>query len=399
MPVQTAPAPPTAPSVTVPSERLRALDVFRGATILGMILVNNPGTWAHIYPPLRHAAWHGWTPTDLIFPFFLFIVGVAIPLAYAKRLRKGIPEGTLVIKATKRAAILFGLGLFMAAYPFVTFEPTIALRDLGTLRIMGVLQRIAVCYLLASLFYLYTSPRTWMGATAAILLGYWALLALVPVPGFGAGQLDVPEGTLAAYLDRMLLGTGHLWVGANREWDPEGLLSTLPALATTLFGVWTGQLVRNTTVPLILRVTRLFAAGVVLVMLGYVWDWVFPINKALWTSSYAVFTAGQAMCGLALCLWLIDVRGQRGWTQPFVVYGMNALIVFVMSGLLAKTLIYAKVRGADGDLVSLQSWIFQSVFLPLASPINASLLYALAWIVLWYLVLWWMYRKRIFVKV
>lgn len=397
----------SAPAISPSSElaqdrlgkRLVSLDVFRGATILGMILVNNPGTWGAIYPPLQHAAWHGWTPTDLIFPFFLFIVGVAIPLAYTKRISLGISHRDLIGKATRRALILFGLGLFMAAYPVFTFSPEFGLHPyVQQLRIMGVLQRISVCYLAASLVFLYTRPHTQWWWIGGLLLGYWGVMKLVPVPGIGPGQLDVPADTLSAYLDRLLLGESHLWVGADRRWDPEGLLSTLPAIATTLFGVWTGhQLLKKRN--RLEKTVRLLVTGIALVIGGYIWNWFFPINKSLWTSSYALFTAGQAMCALGVCYWLIDVRGHQGWTKPFVVYGVNALTVFVMSGLLARTLFLVKVTGAEGEVTSLQSWIFQTFFLPLATPINASLLYALTWILMWFGILYTMYRRNLIWKV
>lgn len=396
----TQPAPPlSAPGAAAGGRtRLVSLDVFRGATILGMILVNNPGSWGHIYPPLRHAAWHGWTPTDLVFPFFLFIVGVAIALAYTKRLARGAGRHDLVRKAAVRSAVLFGIGLFMAAYPVFTFAPEFGLRPaLGTLRIMGVLQRIALCYLAASLLFLYAGPRAQRVVLAVLLLGYWALMTLVPVPGAGAGALDEPTTTLAAYLDRLVFGQ-HLWVGADRLWDPEGLLSTLPAIATTLFGVEAGRLLLRDDGEA-RRAARLLVAGALLVAVGYVWSWVFPINKGIWTSSYAVFTAGQAFSALGLCYWFVDVKGYTGWTKPFVVYGVNALTVFVLSGLLAKTLVLIKVPAADGGTTSLQRWIFETVFLPVAEPLNASLLYALTWIVAWFGVLYVMYRKGWIVKV
>lgn len=390
--------PPVAPPLLPTPQRLLSLDVFRGATIIGMILVNNPGTWSAIYPPLRHAAWHGWTPTDLIFPFFLFIVGVAVVLAFEKRLARGADRGDLVKKTGRRALILFGLGLFMAAYPIFTLAPEFGLRpQLASLRIMGVLQRIAVCFFFASLLFIYTSHRTRQWTTAALLVLYWAAMMLIPVPGYGAGQIDNPEGNLAAYVDRLLLG-GHLWAGADYRWDPEGVLSTFPALATTLFGLWAGRLLSGDDEPA-RKAARLFARGVALVIVGYVWAWFFPINKALWTSSYAVFTAGQAFCALALCYWVIDVRGSRWWTYPFVVYGVNAITVFVLSGLLAKTLILIKVPGPEGTPIALQSWLFQNVFLAVAEPLNASLLYALTWIAAWFLILAWMYKKKIIVKV
>jgi predicted acyltransferase len=382
-----------------PHRRLVSLDVFRGATIIGMILVNNPGSWSHIYPPLRHAPWHGWTPTDLIFPFFLFIVGVAITLAYAKRLSRGAPRAELVGKAARRALTLFGLGLFMAAYPFVTFSPEFGLSsNVTSIRIMGVLQRIALCYFAATLLALYTRIRTQQIVLVGLLLAYWGLMAWIPVPGHGAGQLDTPGATLAAYLDRLILGTEHLW-SQSATWDPEGLLSTLPAVGTTLFGVWAGRLLLAGEDDDHRRAARLLVRGVALVIVGYVWNGFFPINKSIWTSSYAVFTAGQAFCALGLCYWIVEARGRTGWTTPFVAYGVNAITVFVLSGLLAKTLALVKVPGAGGASISLKSYLFQNVFLAVASPVNASLLYALCWIAGWFVFLYALYRRGFVIKV
>lgn len=385
------------PAPVLGGERLVSLDVFRGATIIAMILVNNPGTWSAMYPPLRHAAWHGWTITDLIFPFFLFIVGVAVVLAFEKRLAKGVPRATLIRKTGSRAAILFGFGLLMAAYPVFTVVPEFGLRpQLADLRIMGVLQRIAICYFAASLIFLYARPKwqfIWMGI---FLVGYWIAMMLIPVPGFGAGMIDSPEANLAAYIDRMVLGS-HVWAGTGGDYDPEGILSTIPAIASALIGVWAGRIILSDRPPLE-RAVQLFAWGAVLISIGYVWDWFFPINKPIWTSSYAVFTGGQAMVALALCYLVIDVRGKKGWTQPFVVYGMNAITVFFLSGIVARSMGIIRIPTADGS-ITLQRTIFETFFLSWASEINASLAYAVTWIVIWYLILWWMYRKRIFVKV
>lgn len=376
------------------SQRLISLDVFRGATIIGMIIVNNPGTWAHVYGPLLHADWHGWTPTDLVFPFFLFIVGVAIAIAFTKRLERGVAKGDLAPKIVRRAAILFGLGLLMAAWPFFTFSPEFGLAHQVTrIRIMGVLQRIALCYLIASFLFLYTTPKGRQWWLVGLLLVYWMAMALIPVPGYGAGLLDDPVGNLASYLDRVLLGR-HLWSGADYMRDPEGLFSTLPAIATTLFGIWTGTLLIDKNREPLEKAAVLFARGVALVIIGYVWDWFFPINKPIWTSSYAVFTAGQAMCTLALCYWLIDIKGYKGWTKPFVIYGVNALVVYVASGLLARTFYVISV----GD-TSLQSWLFATVFAPLAPLKFASLLYAIVWVLCWYAVLYVMHKRNIIIKV
>jgi predicted acyltransferase len=389
-------APPAGVGVQAsPTERLTSLDAFRGITIAAMILVNNPGTWSAIYPPLRHAAWHGWTPTDLIFPFFLFIVGVAIVFAYEKRLTVGLDRGPLARKATYRAFMLFLLGMFMAAYPLISLVPELGLRDgLENVRIPGVLQRIAVCYLAVSLMYLYMKPRSIFITCAVLLFGYWAMMMLIPVPGYGTGLIDDPEGNLAAHIDRALLG-GHLWVGTGGRWDPEGILSTLPAIASTIFGVWAGRILfekRDATE----KTLRMLVFGVLLVCAGYVWDWFFPINKPIWTSSYAVFTAGQAFCGLALCYWFIDVRGYRRWAQPFVAYGVNAITVFFFSGIIARSLNMIRI---GEDQVPLQRVIFENVFAPLGPAQFASMLYAVAWITIWYFILRWMYNKRLFIKV
>ncbi len=264
--------------------RLVSVDVFRGMTILLMILVNNPGSWHTVYWPLLHAEWHGWTPTDLVFPFFLFIAGVAIVLAMKRRVDEGAPRRAMVAKLFRRAAILFGLGLFLSGYPFGLFGPRTFTALLETWRIPGVLQRIALCYLVASLLFLYCRERILKAVTLASLFGYWALMTLVPVPGQGAPDLDSKGGHLAGWLDRTVLGD-HLWVSA-KVYDPEGILSTIPAVATTLLGVFAG-LVLVAKIDPAERVARLLVRGSLLVATGYVWGWFLPINKALWTSSYA----------------------------------------------------------------------------------------------------------------
>lgn len=398
-----------------PPARLLSLDVFRGATVIAMILVNNPGTWSHIYGPLRHAEWHGWTPTDLVFPFFLFIVGVAIPLSLGSKLSNGTQPGRLLAKAAKRSVILFALGLFLAAYPFLHFPLTSDQTGVGLragaadhLRIMGVLQRIALCYLAASTAFLFLRERSQRWLVACLLLGYWAAMTLIPVQGFGAGELTIPEGNLGAALDRALLGENHLWAGAARRWDPEGLFSTLPAIATTLFGVFAGQLLRRESDRTLVTV-GLLVRGCLLVAAGTVWSWFFPINKSIWTSSYAVFTAGLGLCAFGLCFWFLDAKptaSARRIVRPLVVYGVNALTVFVLSGIVAKTLILVKVplaftttAAAAMDRVALQSWIYRTLFEPLGSPTNASLLFALTWISGWYVVLSFMARRNWIIKV
>lgn len=442
------------------NDRVLSLDVFRGMTIAGMVLVNNPGTWSSIYGPLKHAEWHGLTPTDWIFPFFLFIVGVAIPIALSKRIDEGI---TLSVyrKIFWRALIIFALGLAISVTPFFQFGATDApdtaklliwiamtaglffllLRNLkvagaligisiagiiamniagynvvpynfSTMRIPGVLQRIAVCYLVVSLIYLHTSWKQQLGIGAGLLLGYWALMTLIPVPGCEVTSVDDKACNLAAWLDRTILTENHIWRSA-KVFDPEGILSTLPAIATTLSGVLAGswlmandkrQATSGDTNDVFRRsslncVSGLFFFGTVLLGTGYVWNSYFPMNKSLWTSSYVLVTSGLALLTFGACYWLIDIKVYKKWSWPFVVFGVNALPLFVFSGIMARMLGAYRVTGAEGQPISLQKWIFDNGYLSMAQPIDASLLYAISFILLWLLLMWLLYRKRIFMKV
>jgi predicted acyltransferase len=365
------------------SARLVSLDAFRGLTIAAMILVNNPGSWSYVYAPLRHAEWHGWTPTDLIFPYFLFIVGVAIPFSFCRRLAEGADRRQLFRHVARRAAILIGLGLLMRAVPDF---------DFGQMRWPGVLQRIGLVYLAAAGLYLGVGPRSRWIWTGALLLGYWALLSWVPVPGYGAGDLS-PDGNLGAYLDRLLMG-GHLYQGT---WDPEGLLSSLPAVATSLLGIFVGEWLlsdRNGGV-----LTRgLLLAGAGLTVVGLAWGFVFPVNKSLWTSSYVVFTAGTAMLCLGALFWAVDVRRWRGpWLAPMVVYGMNAIAVFVLSGFMTKAMVRVHVDGADGT--NLYNWIYETLFRSWAGSVNGSLAFAMAYVAVWLGLMALLHRRRIFIKI
>lgn len=364
------------------ADRLDSLDAFRGFAIAGMILVNNPGSWAHLYPPLRHAEWHGWTPTDLVFPFFLFIVGVAMTFSFARRLEGG-DRRSLYASVVRRTLILFALGLLLSAFP--TFE-------LSGLRVAGVLQRIAVVYLLASLLVLNLSRRGLAWAAAVLLVGYWAAMALVPVPGSGSGDLT-PEGNLAAWVDRLLL-PGRLW---KETWDPEGLFSTLPAVATTLAGVFTGHWIRSGRDRSEIA-AGMFTAGWAAILGGLVWGIWFPINKYLWTSSYVVFTAGAALQALAVCYWLIEVRGRRAWARPAIVYGLNSIAVFVLSGLVTKLLYWIEV-GGDSENTLLMSWIYHHLFASWAPPLDASLAFAVLYVVFWWALMALLYWRRIFIKI
>ena len=369
------------------ASRLVSLDAFRGVTIAGMLLVNNPGTWSAIHPPLRHAEWHGWTPTDLIFPFFLFIVGVSMTLSFARLRERGSSRGQILRKSGQRAAILFGLGLLLHGFPNYL--------DLSTLRIPGVLQRIALAYIAATAIVLYVRPRAQWVAAAAILLGYWALMTLVPVPGSGAGALE-PGRDLGAWIDRAVFTENHLWA-YSRTWDPEGLLSTLPAVATVLTGVFAGRWLRSGRPPAETAV-GLFLAGNAALLAGVVWGAAFPINKNLWTSSYVLFTSGMACHFLAVCYWLVDVRGHRRAALPFVVFGTNAIAAFFLSSLLARVLNLIQVAGPDGP-VALKVRIYAALFAPLGSPMNASLAFAIVYVLFWMAVMGGMYWRRVFIKV
>lgn len=366
--------------------RLISLDVFRGLTIAGMVLVNNAGNWNAVYPPLLHAQWNGWTPTDLIFPFFVFIVGVAIPLAFEKRKAAGGGQRDLYLKIFRRTAVIFLLGLMLNAFPFT-------MDKLSHLRIPGVLQRIALCYFFASLIFLKAKARTQIVIAAALLIVYWAMVKLIAAPGFARGDLTM-EGSLASWVDRTLLA-GHTY---RPLYDPEGLLSTIPAVATALIGALAGQwlMTRRETLD---KIAGLFAVGALCVITGYVWNSAFPINKALWTSSYVMFTGGLALQLLALCYWAIDLKGYKRWAQPFAVFGVNALALYVLSGLMMKALLLVKTPMLDGSTGDLKMFIYDRVFATWLSPVNASLAFALSYVALWWLVMYALYRRRIFIKV
>jgi predicted acyltransferase len=427
------------------NDRLVSLDVFRGMTIAGMVLVNNPGTWSAIYGPLKHAEWHGITPTDYIFPFFLFIVGVAIPIALARHVRDR-PDRGVYLKILSRAAKIFALGLLIYAIPFFDFVKTAAPQsikllitlsfaaalffylvdrrilagiiagisvlaiaaiyaagieivwyDIATMRIPGVLQRIAVCYLIVSLIHLHTDWKQQVGIAAALLLIYWLLMTLMPVPGCDVATIDDKACNLSAYVDRMILTEAHLWSSA-KVFDPEGILSTLPALVTTISGVLTGTWLRNDRSKTE-KACGLFFAGTILLAAGWSWGLIFPINKSLWTSSYVLYTSGLALLTLGVCYWLIDAKGIRRWSTPFIIFGVNALALYVFSGIMSNLLWQLRVTGATGASASLQEWIFANFFLSWAAPVDASIAFAVSYVLLWLLLMWLLYRKRIYIKV
>lgn len=377
------------------SKRLLSLDVFRGITIAGMVLVNNPGSWSDIYSPLKHAEWHGITPTDLVFPFFLFIVGISITFALGKKVEAGDVNRDVYIKIIKRSLIIFGIGLFLAAFPFYNFA-TGEWLDLSTLRIMGVLQRIAVCYLFVSLIFVNTNWRQQVFIGVALLFVYWMLVTLINVAGCELTTINDKTCNLAAYVDRAILTENHIWSGA-KVFDPEGILSTIPSIVTALAGVlcghWLQQKCEDNE-----KVSAIFFFGASLTAVGWIWDFWFPINKSLWTSSYVVFTAGLALCFLGFCYWLVDMKGYKKWAKPFVIFGVNAIALYIGSWIMAVILDSIQVAGADGNSVSLKEFIYNNL-LSIASPINASLIYAISYILVWLFLMWLLYRKRIFIKV
>ena len=375
-------------------ERLVAIDVFRGLTVAGMLLVNDPGSWSAIYPPLEHAAWNGWTPTDLIFPFFLFIVGVTTHLSLSARRAQGADEGVLVRQIIRRGVIIVLLGWLMAVFPFYP------LTRFTHMRIPGVLPRIGVAYVFAALITMRGTLKQQVMVLVALLYGYWFAMTLLPVPGamggIGANLLNDPQRTLAAWLDRALLG-GHLWV-SSKTWDPEGPLSTIPAIGTAILGVFAGRWIGQRR-PLEERLNGLFAAGVLGMVAGLMWNWSFPINKSLWTSSYVLFTAGMAAVSIATISWIIDIRGVTWWTRPFVIYGVNPIIAFVGSGIMARLIYSVWKVDFRGVPTSIQQVIYETGFHSWLSPRNASLGFALCFVLFWFLILWALARKNIILKV
>jgi predicted acyltransferase len=392
-----------------------SLDVFRGATIAAMVLVNNPGTWSAMYKPLDHAEWHGWTFTDLIFPFFIWIVGVAIPLSTARRLEQGQSRRELLLHALRRAAIIFALGFFLNSFTYLVNGSLFSdggLHNYATsVRIPGVLQRIGICYFIAMLIFLGTGIRGQAMWIAGLLSGYWLLMIVGPRLGFGSGGLE-PHGNFSEYVDNAFLNgpvIGMHVLRGGKTWDPEGIFSTVPAIATCLFGIMTGHLLRSKQTPET-RTAWLFVGGNLLLFLGSVMDCWLPINKKLWTSSYSVFMAGMATNCFAVCYWLVDVQGWRKWAKPLAIYGMNAIAVFMMAGLLGRILPAIPATNAAGKNIGLQNYLYDHLFAPfaspdtapcfsfLANPNNASLMWALLYVAGLYLAAYVMYRRKWFLK-
>ncbi|CAG5005539.1 hypothetical protein DYBT9275_03601 [Dyadobacter sp. CECT 9275] len=419
--------------------RLLSLDVLRGLTMILMTVVNNPGDWGHVYAPLLHAEWHGCTPTDLVFPTFLFIVGITTVLATPVKTLNKVALQKLITRGLR----IFCLGLFLSFFskihfldwegiPLLSFRLVITLvvayalfgnynkttqlyvavavflimmvlafggfKDFETVRIPGVLQRIAIVYLIITLIYLSTGLTVQLGIATVLLIVYWLLMTYIPVPGFGEANLE--KGTnLAAWLDNRLLG-GHLWV-TSKTWDPEGILSTLPAIATGILGLWTGSiLVSNRTIGQ--KFTFLFVMAVSGIAAGWLWGLSFPVNKALWTSSYVLYAAGWALLCFTLFYYIIDIRGWKRFTQPFVAFGVNPMIVFFLSGIIPRVwnVIKIQVTGTAGEMVGMKEYWYKYILSPrFSNPMNASLADALIYLLFWYVIVSILYRNRIIIKV
>ncbi len=373
--------------------------MFRGITVAGMLLVNDPGSWGHIYPPLQHAAWNGWTPTDLVFPFFLFIVGITTSLSAAARRARGQDDAALVRQIVRRAGIIFALGLLINWFPFYTWTgdfPSFGARVVDRLyhvRFMGVLQRIGIAYLLGALLALRASARTLIVALCVILVGYWLVMSL--------GPLSPAAATVAASVDRALLDWGpygnHIW-NQSVTWDPEGVLTTLPAVGTVLLGVLAGRWIGSPR-PIAERLNGLFAAGALLMVAGLIGNWWFPINKNLWTSSYVLFTGGMAAVSLGLCIWLVDVVGIRWWTRPFLPFGVNPIVAFVGAEVMARLIYSVVLVQMDGKSVSLETAVYNVMLASWLSPKVASVAFALGFVLLWLGVLTVLYRRKIVLKI
>jgi predicted acyltransferase len=392
-------------------ERLLSLDVFRGMTVAGMLLVNDPGTWSAIFPPLEHAEWNGWTPTDLIFPFFLLIVGITTHLSLSARRARGDSDSAIVKQILRRGLIIYLLGFAMAMFPFYQWGSISAIPSatpwdrilfrIEHVRILGVLPRIAIVYVCAALLTLRTTVRQQIILIAVLLFGYWFAMTLIPVPGentIGALLLNTHDRNLAAYLDRLILGTNHTWIGSV-TFDPEGPMSTIPAIATAMLGVLAGRWIGLRDKSLLERISGLFATGAIGMMVGLMWNWAFPINKNLWTSSYVIFTAGMACVALATIMWIVDYTNVKRWTKPFVVFGVNPIVAFVGSGVMARLIYTLWHVNYHGKPIAVQDAIYQIVFLPWLPPRVASLAFAVSFVLLWYGILLVLHKRNIILKV
>lgn len=420
-------------------ERLISLDVFRGLTILLMTIVNNPGDWGNVYPPLLHAEWHGCTPTDLVFPFFIFIMGVAVPLAMPDKFYDGTTFNKILVRSLRMLCLgiffnffgkiqLFGLegiplligrlaitiavgyalmGSFSSKiknilafsilfiYLFLAYSGIEAYSDV---RLPGVLQRIAIVYFVVSFLYLKTSQKTQIITGIVLLLGYWAMLTLIPVPGIGEANLD--KGTnLASWLDSVLL-KGHMYRGTV-TWDPEGVLSTIPSIVNGIIGLLIGQLLQTDTIK-IQKAQKMGIIGTILIFFGLIWDIIFPINKSLWTSSYVLYTTGLATFVLTVLYYTIDIANYKKGFKPFLIWGVNPMIVFFSSQIIPQALVMIEFQNPHNpsEKINLLNYLYTFGIAPFFSnPMTASLAGALVYVGIWTFILWIFYKNKLIFKV
>jgi len=366
------------------AKRLIALDVLRGLTIALMILVNTPGSWNYVYAPLRHSKWNGCTPTDLVFPFFLFIVGVSMWYSFKKYGNGNTKAG--LYKVLKRTLIIFLLGLFLNLFPYFNFENG---------RILGVLQRIALAYGITAILTMLLNVKQLKFIFVAVLLGYWLLLLF----GVNTTTPFAELGNLVQKVDLLVLGENHMYKGLGFTFDPEGLLSTIPSIATVLLGYFIGKIIENSA-SIMRNVRILVSNGALLVFVGWLWGFVFPINKSLWTSSYVLYTGGLAMVFLSFLIWIIDVKEIKKWTNPFIHFGTNPLFIYMFSELYVLILVYlVTITGNNSEKMNGYDYLYEKIFVPIAGNMNGSLLFAITHIIIFWLITYILYKKKIFIKI
>ena len=380
---------PTAPSIMQPQpkQRLLSLDFFRGLTIAAMVLVNNPGDWGHIYAPLEHSKWNGCTPTDLIFPFFLFMVGVSIVYAISGRKQDKTQHKQIISKAFKRAVTLYIIFALLALIPNF---------DFAHFRIMGVLPRIAIVFFICVIIFIKTNFKFWLWLFCIILIVYCFLMTVIPVPGYGYAILERGKN-LAAWLDNIILTPSHVW-NQTKTWDPEGILSTLPSIATCLYGMMVGFTLKRNDKNESEKVAWLLTFACFSVIAALIWNNWFPINKSLWTSSFVLYTGGLATAGLSISYWLIDVHHRKKYITPFIAYGSNAITAYVAADAVLIVLGLIQVN-LHGHVTNLQDYLYQTIFVPHFSPINASLAGAITYVLILMIPMMILYKKKIFIKV
>lgn len=368
--------------------RFISLDIFRGATMALMVIVNTPGTWSYVYAPLRHAEWHGCTLTDLVFPFFLFVIGVAMRFSFDKY--DICKYGPLFNKIIFRTITIFVIGLLLNAFPFIRQN-----WDWSSFRILGVLQRIALAYFFAGFIVLRLDVKGLVKISFFLLVGYWILL--ITYGWYSSQDPYALKTNLILVIDRFLLGESHLYGGTGIQFDPEGLLSTIPSIVTILIGFLVGTMIKTSNDHED-NVQRMAMLGSLLIIIGWTWGFILPINKQLWTSSYVLYTGGIAIILLAGMIWLVDIKKIDWWTKPFVILGSNAIFLYALSSIWVKILLKISFE-LNGKMISGYSYFYKTIFQPLAGNINGSLFFALFHVLIFLLILTWMYRKNIFIKI